>query len=287
MPPKKIPEKAQATGPAAGTRARSRSPEKITNTGNESSLSTNTKSLNTLVISRCPSQASIASNATSNAASNQSVPGYFPESSPPERPAINLNLAVTPALLKPINTLTSAISQAPKYLGAAQKHSYLKNFNKPEPPITVVRRSTGTTSRSGATPTPVTQIPTAEDELSNAIKHEHERGDWYKEQLLSMQKLAKKHLAELQANHDQEVQDFQEELARLKATQLENYQEHQENAPHDNGQEGQIPTITRPRPQDTLVPENPFLQPHLSRGSDNLQHWRANTKYYQNLADCY
>jgi hypothetical protein len=122
MHPKKSPEKAQATGPAAGTRARSRSPEKTANTGHESSLSTRIESQDTLALPRRPSAASIASNAASDAASTQSIPGYFPKSSP-ECPATDLSLGITPALPKPTDTLANAIGQAPKGSGAAQKRS--------------------------------------------------------------------------------------------------------------------------------------------------------------------
>ncbi|KAL4755693.1 uncharacterized protein BDW70DRAFT_53499 [Aspergillus foveolatus] len=194
MPPERIPEKAQATGPAAGTRARSHSPEKTTNTGHESYLSTRIKSHDNLAHTRRPSQASIAFNTSSDAASAQPIPGYFPESSPPERPAANLSLGATPALPKPTVTLASALGQTSKHSEAAQKHLYLENFNEPEPPLTVAdRTSIGGTGRPEATPTPTTWIPTPEDELSSAIKRERERGNRYKAQLLSVQKLAKEH----------------------------------------------------------------------------------------------
>ncbi|KAL6228979.1 hypothetical protein BDW75DRAFT_246144 [Aspergillus navahoensis] len=226
MPPKRTPEKTQASGPAAGTRVRSRSPEKTANTGHESSLSIRIESQNTPALPRRPSEASIASNAASDAASTQLIPGYFPELSPPE------------------------------------------HFDESEPPITIVRRtSTRATDRPGDTPTPATRIPNPEVELSNTIKRECERGNQYKEQLLLVQKQAKKHLAALQTSRDQEVQDLQDELARLKAAQLEG-----------------TPIIARPRPQDTLKPENPF-QVLPSPVFDDPQHLRVKAEHYKKLTE--
>jgi hypothetical protein len=98
-----------------------------------------------------------------------------------------------------------------------------------------------------------------------------------------VQKQAKKHLAALQTSRDQEVQDLQDELARLKAAQLEDYQEPQENAPFANEHE-ETPTIARPRPQDTLEPETPFQVPP-SPAFDNPRHLQVKADHYKKLTE--